>query len=59
MIEQCTVDEFRVVVCSPQTMEIKLEDNTINVLPYQTTVSIYCVTLEQPQPVSVDIALGS
>ena len=39
MIEQCTVDEFRVVVCSPQTMEIKLEDNIMSIVPYHPTVS--------------------
>ena len=54
MVEQCTVDEFRVVVCSPQTMEIKLEDNAIKISSYQVTVSTYvcCITTK-----SVDLLI--
>jgi len=40
MVEQHTVDELKIVVCIPQTTEVKLADGFISLIPYQNSVSI-------------------
>ncbi|XP_067936802.1 uncharacterized protein [Watersipora subatra] len=37
LAEQCTVDEMRVVVCQPQTIQVKINDRSIHVLPFKPT----------------------